>query len=197
MASVNAEVGVDIGYSVINKEIIHEGPVRLRIDSFKFNGKIFKKEVVEHSPSVGVIPVLDDDKILLISQFRHAVSKQLIEIPAGKIEPNESPIDAAKRELAEETGYTGTLKPITKCFLAPSYDTELMHFFVADNLSKIDIPSTMDEDESIETMIVSLQEAIDYCFNGTITDCKTISAILLYHSMSKKQTSGNKIEKIF
>lgn len=186
MASVNSDVEIDNGYSIINKEIIHEGPVRLRIDSFTFKGKIFEKEVVEHSPSVGVIPVIDDNKVLLISQFRHAVSKQLIEIPAGKIEPNESPLDAAKRELAEETGYSGTLKPITECFLAPSYDTELMHFFIAYNISKLDKPSAMDEDESIETMVVSLQEAVDYCFDGTITDCKTISAILLYYFLSKK-----------
>ncbi len=169
------------GYNIIDTKIIHDGPVRLRIDSFTYKGKIFRKEVVEHNPSVGIIPVINENEILLIKQFRHAVNKYLVEIPAGKMEKNELPHDAAKRELAEETGYSGVLQPLTRCFLAPSYDTELMHFFVANSLTKLDNPINMDEDENITTMIVDLKDAIDYCYDGTITDCKTVSAIFLYY----------------
>jgi ADP-ribose pyrophosphatase len=86
------------GYSVINKKVVHEGPVRLRIDTFNYNGKVFRKEVVEHSPSVGIIPIINKKDVLLIKQFRHAVNKYLIEIPAGKIESNELPHEAAKSE---------------------------------------------------------------------------------------------------
>jgi ADP-ribose pyrophosphatase len=172
-------------YTITNKEIIHNGPVRLRIDSFTYKGKTFKKEVVEHNPSVGIIPTINEDEILLIRQFRHAVNKYLIEIPAGKIENNELPYEAAKRELAEETGFTGVLKPLTMCYLAPSYDTELMHFFVADNLTKLDNPTNMDEDENISSMIVKLNDAINYCYDGTISDCKTVSAIFLYYFILK------------
>src|SRR5690348_7449301 len=178
MGSVNNDVSIQKGYAVINKEVIHEGPVKLRIDSFTFNRKIFKKEVVEHNPSVGIIPILNENEIILIRQFRHAVGRTLVEIPAGKIEPNEMPIEAAKRELAEETGYKGLLSPITNWFLAPSYDTELMHFFVAKNLKKLDNPNKMDEDENIETMVIRLKNAVRFCYDGKITDCKTISAIL-------------------
>lgn len=173
-------------YSIINQIVIHEGPVKLRMDSFRFNGKIFDKEVIEHNPSVGIIPVLNESEILLIRQFRHAVGRYLVEIPAGKIELNESPREAAKRELAEETGYTGILSPITNWFLVPSYDTELMHFFVAKNLLKANKSYTMDEDESIEPIILNLQKAVELCYDGTITDCKTISAILLYYVMKNK-----------
>jgi ADP-ribose pyrophosphatase len=169
------------GYSVINKKVVHEGPVRLRIDTFSYNGKVFRKEVVEHSPSVGIIPIITKKEILLIKQFRHAVNKYLIEIPAGKIESNELPHEAAKRELAEETGYAGVLKPLTRCFLAPSYDTELMHFFVAENMSKLENPNKMDEDENITNFVVELKDAIKYCYDGTIIDCKTVTAILLYY----------------
>lgn len=169
------------GYSVISKTVVHEGPVRLRIDTFNYNGKVFRKEVVEHSPSVGIIPIINNKEILLIKQFRHAVNKYLIEIPAGKIENNESPYEAAKRELAEETGYTGVLKPLTRCFLAPSYDTELMHFFVAENVSKLDNPKKMDEDENITNFVVELKDAIKFCHDGTIIDCKTVTAIFLYY----------------
>ena len=168
-------------YSIISKKLVHEGPVRLRIDTFNYNGKVFKKEVVEHSPSVGIIPIINKKEILLIKQFRHAVDSYLIEIPAGKIENNESPYEAAKRELGEETGYTGVLKPLTRCFLAPSYDTELMHFFVAENISKLDVPDKMDEDENITNFVVELNDAIKYCYDGTIIDCKTVTAIFLYY----------------
>jgi ADP-ribose pyrophosphatase len=187
MGSVNNDVNNKNGYAVINKKVIHEGPVKLRIDSFTFNGKIFNKEVVEHNPSVGIIPLLNENEIILIRQFRHAIGRNLVEIPAGKIESNEMPMEAAKRELAEETGYKGELSPITKWFLAPSYDTELMHFFVAKKLEKLDEPNKMDEDENIETMVVTLENAVRFCYDGTITDCKTISAILLYYAMAKKQ----------
>lgn len=189
MGLSNNDASIKNGYSVITKEVIHQGPVKLRIDSFTFNGKIFRKEVVEHNPSVGIIPALNENEIILIRQFRHAVGKILVEIPAGKIESDEMPMEAAKRELAEETGFRGVLSPITNWFLAPSYDTEQMHFFVAKNLEKIDTPNKMDEDERIETMVVSLQKAVDFCYDGTIIDCKTISAILLYYvtTNNKKQ----------
>lgn len=179
-------------YNFIDKKIIHDGPVKLRIDSFTYRGKTFKKEVVEHNPSVGIIPRISENEILLIKQFRHAVNRYLVEIPAGKIENNELPHEAAKRELAEETGYIGILQPLTKCFLAPSYDTELMHFFVARDLTKLDNPTKMDEDENIITMNVKLKDAISYCYDGTITDCKTVSAILLYYFILNGERKLNK-----
>ncbi len=166
---------------IINSKLIYDGPVKLKLDTFKLNGKIFKKEVIEHNASVGIIPIINNNEIILIKQYRHAVNEVLIEIPAGKIEKNESPIEAAKRELEEETGFNGDLIPLTNCYLAPSYDTEIMHLFIAKNISKIKNPSfIMDEDENISNISVKLKDAIKYCFDGTIKDCKTISAILLF-----------------
>lgn len=172
----------DNDFRITNKDIIYDGPVKFRIDTFNFKGKTFRKEVVEHSPSVGIIPLLNDKHdILLIKQFRHAVNRFLIEIPAGKMEKDESPIEAAKRELAEETGYSGDLKYMTNCYLAPSYDTEMMNFFIAENISKTNQPEKMDDDEEIDNIVINVEDALEYCYNGTIVDCKTVSAIFLYY----------------
>ena len=95
---------------------------------------------MEHNASVGIIPVINKEEIMLIKQYRHAVKEYLIEIPAGKIENKENPIEAAKRELEEETGFNADLIPLTKFYLAPSYDTELMHLFIAKNITKINSP---------------------------------------------------------
>ena len=109
----------------------------LRLDKFRFNDRIIEKEIVEHLPSVGMIPILDNENILLVSQYRIAARKNLLEIPAGKIEQGETPRKAALREMAEEIGYVGTLVPLLKIYLAPGYDTELMYIYVATDLKKI------------------------------------------------------------
>ena len=173
-------------YGIINSELIYNGQVKLRLDTFRVNGKIFTKEVVEHNASVGIIPITNNGEIVLIKQYRHAVNEYLIEIPAGKIENKENPIEAAKRELEEETGYRGELTPLTQCYLAPGYDTEMMHLFIAKNICKAGNSLLMDDDENISNMIVKLDDALCYCFNGYIRDCKTITEILLYHTSLNK-----------
>ena len=171
---------------IINSELIYNGPVKLRLDTFRVNGKIFTKEVVEHNASVGIIPITNNGEIVLIKQYRHAVNEYLIEIPAGKMENEENPIEAAKRELEEETGYRGELTALTQCYLAPGYDTEMMYLFVAKDICKVDNSLLMDGDENISNRIVKLDDALCYCFNGYIRDCKTITAILLYHTLFNK-----------
>ncbi len=173
-------------HGIINSELIYNGPVKLRLDTFRVNGKIFTKEVVEHNASVGIIPITNNGEIVLIKQYRHAVDEYLIEIPAGKIENEENPIEAAKRELEEETGYRGELTPLTQCYLAPGYDTEMMYLFIANDICKADNSLLKDDDENISNMIVKLDDALRYCFNGHIRDCKTITAILLYHASFNK-----------
>lgn len=171
----------DNEYKIMKKEIIYDGPVKLRLDTLNFRGKTFKKEIVEHSPSVGIIPIINNSEIILIRQFRHAVNKNLIEIPAGKIENNETPIQAAKRELEEETGYSGELFLMNQGYLAPSYDTEMIYFFIAKNLQRGNKSIIMDEDENILNFKIKIDQAVVHCINGNIQDCKTITAILTYY----------------
>ena len=84
---------------VIDSKLIYNGPIKLKLDTFRINGKIFRKEVVEHNASVGIIPILNNNEIILIKQYRHAANEYLIEIPAGKIENKESPNRSSKKRI--------------------------------------------------------------------------------------------------
>ena len=164
---------------LIESKKVYTGEVSLRLEKFPINGKVVDKEIVEHRPSVGIIAV-QGDSIFLVSQYRRAADRTLLEIPAGKIEDGETPVAAAKREMDEEIGYSGTLEPFLKWYLAPGYDTELMHLFVARDLRRIEGRRKMDDDEDIVVKKVRLTDAITKCFSGEIIDAKTIAAILAY-----------------
>jgi ADP-ribose pyrophosphatase len=164
---------------VIESSRIYSGGINLRKDRFSLNGKIVDKEIVGHQDSVGIV-ALRGTRVILITQYRHAASKMLLEIPAGKIEKDETPTQAAVREMAEEIGCSGTLRPLLKWYLAPGYSTELMHIFVATNLREI-TRGLLDNDENIEIKEMGLSVAIGKCINGNIEDAKTIAALLAYY----------------
>jgi ADP-ribose pyrophosphatase len=164
---------------VIESSRIYSGGINLRKDKFSLNGKIVDKEIVGHPDSVGIVAVRGT-RVILITQYRHAANKILLEIPAGKIEKDETPTQAAVREMAEEIGCSGTLRPLLKWYLAPGYSTELMHIFVATNLREI-TRGLLDNDENIEIKEMGLSAAIGKCINGNIEDAKTIAALLAYY----------------
>ena len=163
-------------------KIYSGGGINVRKDKFSLKGKIIDKEIVGHQDSVGIVAVRDSS-VILVSQYRHAANKMLLEIPAGKIEKNETPMQAAVREMAEEIGCSGTLKSLLKWYLAPGYSTELMHVFVATNLREI-TRGLLDDDENIEIRKMKLTDAIEKCLNGNIEDAKTIAALLAYCNQS-------------
>jgi len=171
---------IDTRVNVIETKKIYSGNLSLRLDKFRLNGKLISKEVVEHKPSVGIIPVTQDGDILLVLQYRHAAGKTILEIPAGKIEEGENPEQAALREMSEEIGRTGRLQKISQWYLAPGYDTELMHVFVATDLRKVE-HGVLDDDENIIVEQISLEMAIKKCMNFEIQDCKSIAALLAYN----------------
>jgi ADP-ribose pyrophosphatase len=160
---------------------LHSGVVSLRTDKFSLNGRVVEKEIVEHQPSVGIVPIVERDLVLLVTQYRRAADRTLLEIPAGKIEKGESSLQAARREMAEEIGYIGELRPLMRFYLAPGYDTEFMEVFVATKLKKLERRPKLDEDEDIKIRKVSLSGAIRKCFAGEIRDCKTAASLLAYH----------------
>jgi len=164
---------------MIKSDMIYSGSISLRNDKFSLDGKVIEKEIVSHRDSVGIVAV-SGNNVILITQYRRAADKELLEIPAGKMENGETPEQAAVREMAEEIGYSGTLIPLLHWYLAPGYSTEFMHVFVAKNLRKIK-RGTLDDDENITMRKMKLSAALKKCLSGEIQDCKTVAALLAYN----------------
>ncbi len=163
---------------VIGSSRIYSGGINLRRDRFLLGDRVIDKEIVEHQDSVGIVAVSGSD-VILVTQYRRAAGKVLLEIPAGKIEKGETPRQAAVREMAEEIGYSGRLTPQTRWYLAPGYSTELMHVFVATSLRKL-ARGPLDEDENIKIKKMKLNVAFKKCLSGEIQDSKTVAALLAY-----------------
>jgi len=163
----------------ISSSKLYSGKISIRLDKYYLGNKVIEKEIVEHSDSIGIVALDNQEKIILVKQFRIATKSNLLEIPAGKIEKGETPKMAALREMNEEIGYTGKLMPLFQSYLAPGYDTEKMYFFLASDLkiSKNRLPQ--DEDEQISIVRMTLKSALESCFSGKIIDCKTVAAVMM------------------
>src|ERR671931_225251 len=178
--------------NVLSTSKIYDGNISIRIDRFKLNNKVIEKEIVEHLPSIGLIPIVDGTHILFVTQYRHAAKKFMLEIPAGKIEKGETPKQAALREMREEIGCVGKLFPVLQWYLSPGYNTELMYVFIATNLRKvIGRRGNLDNDEeNLTVKCIKLTTAIRKCITGEIEDCKTVAALLAYLKMSEIKMSA-------
>jgi ADP-ribose pyrophosphatase len=175
--------------NILSTNKIYEGNISIRINRFKLNNKVIENEIVEHSPSIGLVPIICGTHVLFVTQYRHAAKKFTLEIPAGKIEKDETPKQAALREMREEIGYVGKLSPILQWYLAPGYSTELMYVFVATDLRKvIGRRGNLDDDEeNITVKCMKLTTAVKKCITGEIEDCKTVAALLAYVKISEKK----------
>lgn len=163
----------------IDSSKLYSGKISIRLDKYYLGNKIIEKEIVEHSDSVGIIALDNKENIILVEQFRIAAGNSLLEIPAGKIEKGETPKVAASREMNEEIGYTGNLTPLFQSYLAPGYDTEKMHFFLASELKISKKRFPQDNDEEIKVRRMTLSSAFKKCVSGKIIDCKTIAAVMM------------------
>lgn len=160
-------------------EFVYDGRiVKLHIKTVQLpSGKTATREVIDHAGAVAIVPIMDDGRVMLIQQYRHAVGKVLFEIPAGTLEPNEDPNVAANRELREEIGYAArTLNYIGGIYVAPGYTTEFIHLYIARDL--IYDPLAADDDEFIETRPMLMAEALQYIADGTIQDAKSVVGLL-------------------
>ncbi|WP_438432258.1 NUDIX hydrolase [Gorillibacterium sp. sgz500922] len=139
------------------------------------DGGTATREIVRHPGAVCVLAVIGE-RILVVEQYRKALGRNLMEIPAGKLERGEDPLSAAERELQEETGYTaGRLEKLASFYSAPGFCDELLHLYLAEDLKAGD--AHPDEDEFLECGAVTLEEAKQLIADGVIADAKTILAV--------------------
>ncbi|EZP76031.1 nucleoside diphosphate pyrophosphatase [Parageobacillus genomosp. 1] len=164
----------------IRKEKIFSGKVvQLYVEDVQLpNGKTSKREVIKHPGAVAVIPITKDGKLVLVRQYRKALERVLVEIPAGKLEKGEEPFATAQRELEEETGYRArSLRHIVSFYTSPGFADELIHLYVAEGLEKLQDAASLDEDEFVDILEVTLEEALEMLEKQEIYDAKTAYAL--------------------
>ena len=160
-----------------SREVYRGRILRVREDRVRLpNGKEGVREVVEHPGGVGIL-ALDGDDVLLVKQYRYAFSRVLTEIPAGKREPGEDPFVTAQRELKEEIGAeAGRWTELGALIASPGCYGETLYLYMAEDLTFGE--TDPDEDEFLEVLRVPFEEAVRQCMDGTLTDAKTVAAVL-------------------
>ncbi len=176
----------DLMEKTIRKIYVFKGRVvNVRNDDVQLsNGKIVSREVVEHRGGVGILPITAQGEVLLVKQYRYPYEELLLEIPAGKLEPGETPFETGVRELQEETGMNATRYfDLGIDYPSPGYCNEKIHLYAADGL--IEIGQHLDEGEFLNVLSVPLTEALTMVYNGELKDSKTVIALLKYHEMKQ------------
>jgi ADP-ribose pyrophosphatase len=163
----------------LSSKPIYQGKIiSLQVDEVELpNGKTAQREIVKHPGAVAVMALLDD-QMIVVEQYRKPLEKSQIEIPAGKLDPGEEPLEAAKRELKEETGYTcedENIRLVCSFYTSPGFANEIIHLYVAEQLLPGEV--NPDDDEFLECSAITLEEAKRLIQDGSISDAKTITAV--------------------
>ena len=168
--------------------LIYDGKVlHVYRDSINLpNGKVGMREYCKHKGAVAVVPLTKDEKVVCIRQYRYALGRVTLEIPAGKLDyAAEDHREAALRELREETGYrTEDLTPIGNLSTSPALLTEIIYMYLAENL--VPGETDPDDDEFLELVEIPLEELVDMIIRGEIQDSKTQAAVLKVWAMRRK-----------
>ncbi|HHU20297.1 MAG TPA: NUDIX hydrolase [Bacilli bacterium] len=136
------------------------------------------REIVNHPGAVAIIAITDEGKIVVVEQYRKPLEKSLLEIPAGKLEPGENPVETAKRELEEETGYRANrITYLTSSYTSPGFANEILYFYLADQLTAVENGLQADDDEFVEVFEYTLEELAGFEKSQRIHDLKTSYAI--------------------
>ena len=163
----------------IDGEVKYSGViVNVRLDRAELeNGKIVRREVVEHPGGVGILPIDDEGNCYMVRQFRYPFSRQLLEIPAGKLEYGEEPLSCAVRELSVETGFAAEeLIELGACYTSPGFSSEVLHLYLARGLHAG--KAHLDEDEFLNVEKHSLEELLEMADRRELPDAKTVIALL-------------------
>ncbi len=167
--------------AVLSRNELYRGKiVNLLVDTVKLpSGTTGIREVVQHPGGVTAVPVLQDSRILLIRQFRYPLQKYIFELPAGKLDSSQSPLDTMKRELEEETGFkAATWEHECSFYTSPGISDEVIHLFTARDLTQV--AQRLEEGEHITPLACTLEECLDKMRRGEIEDGKTILGLLWF-----------------
>ena len=163
----------------IKSEHLYKGrAVNLRVDTVELpSGRRTTREIVEHGDSVAIVPIDTDGSVLLVRQFREAVERELLEIPAGGIDPGEEPGESAQRELREETGYLAErMEYLGGFYSSPGFSTEYLYLFLATELRPG--PLSAPDGEVIELVRIPLDSVLGLIARGEICDSKSIAGLM-------------------
>ncbi|MEW6171707.1 MAG: NUDIX hydrolase [Bacillota bacterium] len=163
----------------LSSERVYTGRIiNVRVDTVLLpDGRTGTREVVEYAGAVAVVALTDDKEVVMVRQYRHPVGRELMEIPAGKIEENEDPETTARRELVEEAGIRAeSWRCLGRFYSTPGFTSEMMHLFLARGLSFHQ--QATDADEFVEVVRIPFREALEMVYKGEVCDAKSICGLL-------------------
>jgi ADP-ribose pyrophosphatase len=168
-----------------SRRVFEGRAVRLRVDTVKLpGGRETTREIVEHEDCVAIVALDDADEVLLVKQFRKPVEKELLEIPAGGIDPGETPEDAVRREMREETGFLPRkVARLGGFYSSPGFCTEYLHLYLATDL--VSKPLKAEDTDGITLVRVPLAQIPGLIASGAIGDAKSIAGLLAFMEYQK------------
>lgn len=178
---------MELKETTVNKKYVFKGKILnvRRDDALTCGGSPCFREFIEHSGGAGILPVTDGKKVILVRQYRYPYKECVLEIPAGKKDLNETPLECAQRELKEETGFeSANITSLGEIYPSPGYTDEKIYIFMAEGLHYCG--QKLDEGEFLEICTYDIDEAVDMVEKNIIKDAKTITALLKYKYLTKK-----------
>ena len=165
--------------TIESKDIYQGRIIKLRVDTVQLpSGRTTTREIVEHEDAVCVVPIDENNNVLMVRQYRKAAQLNLLEVPAGGVEAGETPDETVLRELQEEVSVTsGSLRRLSGFWVSPGWATEFMHAYLATDLTPASLPA--DDDEYISVERVPLDIIPELIESGEIQDSKSIASLLL------------------
>lgn len=168
----------------LKSEKIYKGAIiNLRRDKVTVQGGTSYREIIEHNGGAVIAALTEDKKLVMVRQYRKPADKVMLEVPAGKIDPGEKPLEAAVRELKEETGYTAEkVEFLTQFYPSVGYSEEMLYLYLCTGLTPGE--TNFDENEAIDIEEVELDRLFKKAMSGEIDDAKTLIAILMVKAMT-------------